>query len=81
MQVKNKTTWVSCGKTHTGKVRITNQDAFADLPDKCLWVVADGMGGHMDGGFASDAIVSAFKQFKAEKTTRATTNKIYQQLS
>jgi len=63
-----------------GGVRKINQDAFTDLPEKGLWVVADGMGGHKDGAIASEAIISAFKQFEPEKTIGATVKKIHQQL-
>ncbi len=81
MKDENKINWSSSGRTHVGNVRTVNQDAFADLPDKCLWVVADGMGGHKDGGVASDLIVSSFKQFEPDKTVEATTKKIHQQLA
>ncbi len=72
--------WSSCGSTHVGMVRQVNQDAFVNLPDKCLWVVADGMGGHKDGEFASAEIVNRLNQFEAEKTLGASVKKIYQQL-
>ena len=62
-------------------VRKMNQDAFADLPGKCIWVVADGMGGHKDGDFASTEIINAIEQFEPEKTIGTTVKKIYQQLN
>ena len=72
--------WSSWGRTHVGMIRKINQDAFADLPDKRLWVVADGMGGHKNGGFASDEIIKTLKKFEPEKWIGSTIKKIYQQL-
>ena len=43
--------------SHTGKVRTANEDNFILRPEIGLWAVADGMGGHMHGRFASDAAV------------------------
>jgi protein phosphatase len=48
---------VSGGATNAGRVRSHNEDAFLDAPDRKLWVVADGMGGHSAGDVASAMIV------------------------
>ena len=48
---------VSAGVTNPGRVRTHNEDAFLDAPDRRLWVVADGMGGHSAGDVASAMIV------------------------
>ena len=45
--------WFGVGRTETGHVRPSNQDAFAVLNDVPLWIVADGMGGHPAGDLAS----------------------------
>ncbi|HJT20248.1 MAG TPA: Stp1/IreP family PP2C-type Ser/Thr phosphatase [Nitrospira sp.] len=45
--------WIGTGRTDTGKVRPTNQDAFAVLNDCGVWIVADGMGGHPAGDVAA----------------------------
>lgn len=56
--------YVSCGETHVGKLRPSNQDAFAALDGAGLWVVADGMGGYRDGDIASRMVCEAFAQFE-----------------
>lgn len=45
--------------THKGCVRTANEDHFLAAPELGIWVVSDGMGGHVGGAFASAAIVSA----------------------
>jgi serine/threonine-protein phosphatase Stp1 len=44
-------------RTHVGRVRDVNEDSILALPDDGIWVVADGMGGHEGGDFASQAII------------------------
>ncbi len=44
--------------SHTGHAREHNEDNFLTEPDSGLWVVADGMGGHEGGDYASGAIVT-----------------------
>lgn len=49
--------WTSASRTHVGLVRKINEDSCLDEPARRLWAVADGMGGHTLGDFASQAVV------------------------
>jgi len=49
--------YASAGHTDTGKVRRLNEDAILLRDDLGLWVVADGLGGHAAGDYASRLIV------------------------
>lgn len=51
--------WRGC--TDRGSVREVNEDNFAALPEFGLWAVADGMGGHARGDWASARIVESLK--------------------
>lgn len=44
-----------------GCVRKVNEDSLLAMPDSGLWLVADGMGGHAAGDFASQSIVAEMK--------------------
>ena len=50
--------WTGVGRTETGHVRASNQDALALLNDCGVWIVADGMGGHPAGNIAAQTAVA-----------------------
>ena len=45
--------WTSASRSHPGCVREVNEDACLEQPRCGVWAVADGMGGHSLGEFAS----------------------------
>lgn len=47
--------------THRGAVRQLNEDSHVEINSHNLWVVADGMGGHEAGDFASQLVVDVIK--------------------
>lgn len=49
----------SSALTHAGRVRPQNQDSFVARERDNLWAVADGMGGHEGGEWASAKLVEA----------------------
>jgi serine/threonine protein phosphatase PrpC len=51
----------SAAFTHQGNVRDHNEDACVDVGEKNVWVVADGMGGHEQGDYASQLIVERLR--------------------
>ena len=56
----------SCGVTHTGHVRTRNEDSILVLEDEQIWLVADGMGGHHAGDFASQTITRNLGLYKQQ---------------
>lgn len=53
--------WRSACRTHPGRMHGTNEDAYLDMNDVGLWLVADGMGGHSRGDMASRIVVETFR--------------------
>jgi protein phosphatase len=50
--------WTSASRSHPG-LRQANEDACLDQSEHALWAVADGMGGHLLGDFASGLAVQS----------------------
>lgn len=55
--------WTSSSYTDTGKIRKINEDSVLDLVTQNMWLVADGMGGHSHGDYASQLVTSTLKNF------------------
>ena len=51
--------WTSAANTHMGNLRTRNEDAVFCSSYRQLWAVADGMGGHNAGDYASEVIAQA----------------------
>jgi type VI secretion system protein ImpM len=60
----------SAGRTEVG-IRPTNQDRCLEHADAGMWVVADGMGGHSRGEYASQLVVDVIGSTAAEATLSA----------
>ncbi len=55
-----KLSYRSVARSSAG-TRSGNEDRVLDCPARRLWAVADGMGGHADGGAAAQSIVDALR--------------------
>ncbi len=67
--------WIGIGRSETGLVRTSNQDAFAVIDSAGMWAVADGMGGHVGGAVAAQtaiATVQAQAAFSQEQLRSGT---------
>jgi len=68
--------YTSAALSDVGRVRSLNEDSFLDRPDIGLWVVADGMGGHDAGDFASGLIVERLDKLQPPSSARSFLNEV-----
>lgn len=55
----------SIARTHVGHRRQINEDRILDCPERGLWAVADGMGGHRGGDVAAEIVIAALREVSA----------------
>jgi serine/threonine protein phosphatase PrpC len=53
--------------THQGQVRDHNEDGWFASEEQGLWAVADGMGGHENGEWASGVVVEALGKLRLDR--------------
>ncbi len=59
------------GRTDVGRKRSHNEDSFAIVDDLKLYMVADGMGGHLGGEVASKTAISSMQQAFSEQAGKS----------
>jgi protein phosphatase len=80
--MKNASTlhWSSASRSHVGMVRKLNEDACLEQASHFIWAVADGMGGHDAGDFASRSVVDALSNLPDSKSLGSMVESVRAQL-
>lgn len=59
--------WKSWAVTDVGKQRLRNEDAVLNNPERGVWAIADGMGGHKAGDVASQLVIESLANLRYSK--------------
>jgi serine/threonine protein phosphatase PrpC len=54
--------YTSVARTHVGHRRQINEDRVLDCPERGIWAIADGMGGHRGGDVAAEIVIGALRE-------------------
>jgi serine/threonine protein phosphatase PrpC len=54
--------YTSVARTHVGLRRQINEDRVLDCPERGIWAIADGMGGHRGGDVAAEIVIGALRE-------------------
>lgn len=71
-------TFEAVGHTHVGMKRKQNQDSFQIHPETALYIVADGMGGHLGGEIASQMAVERISHFFSTHASLSCPERLWQ---
>ena len=74
--VQREMPYRSAARSDVGTVRLRNEDAVLERPEIGLWAVADGVGGHQRGDYASRCIVTALGEMPPARSALGLTEQI-----